>query len=98
MENVKRYSSFIKRIITAKEPIRKRLIKSSNLNIIKAICELLFNILQKNIVVNKSVLTHLKKHKTVLHKLLLESAGFESRRNILVKNSKIILPLLSVFK
>src|SRR5277367_6170705 len=98
MENVKRYSSFIKRIITAPEPIRKKLIKSSNLNIVKAICELLFNVLQKNITVNKSVLTQLKRYKKVLHKLLLETVGFESRRDILIKNSKLILSLLSILK
>ena len=60
MDNVKRYSSFIKRITTTKEPIRKKLLKTSNLNIIKAICELLFNIVQKNIVVKRQVLTQLK--------------------------------------
>ena len=78
MENVKRYSSFIKRVVTAPEPIRKKLLSSSNLNIIKAICELLLNILQKNIVVSKSVLTQLKKHKSILY-TLLEAKGFEAR-------------------
>ena len=61
MENVKRYSSFIKRIVSSPEPIRKKLLHSSNLNIIKAIYEILLNILQKNIVVGKSVLGQLKK-------------------------------------
>jgi len=97
MENVKRYSSFIKRIVTAPEPIRKKLLKSSNLNIIKAICELLLNILQKNIAVGNSVLTQLKKHKSILYRLL-EAQGFEARKAILVANPKIIVPLSSVLK
>src|SRR5438552_18878333 len=97
MEKLKRYSSFIKRIITASEPIRKRILKSSNLNIIKAICELLLNILQKNIPVTKSVISKLKKHRAILYKLL-EAKGFESRRDILADNPKIILPLLSVLQ
>ena len=78
MENIKRYSSFIKRIITAPESIRKRLLKSSNLNIIKAICELILNIVQKNIPVAKPVLAKLKKHKAILYRLL-EAKCFEAR-------------------
>src|SRR5277367_2275712 len=97
MDNVKRYSSFIKRITTTKEPIRKKLLKTSNLNIIKAICELLFNIVQKNIDVKKALLTQLKKHKKVLYKLF-ESKGFESRKTILVNNPKIVLPLATILK
>jgi len=97
MENVQRYSSFIKRIITAPEFIRKRLLKTSNLNIIKAICELFLNVVQKNIPVSKSVLTQLKKHKKLLY-TLLESKGFESRRAILVKNPKVIAFLKTLFK
>src|SRR5277367_2379775 len=97
MENFKRYSSFIKRIVSAPKPIRKRLLNSSNLYIIKAICELQLNILQKNIVVGKNVVTQLKKHKTILYRLL-EAEGFESRKSILVANSKIIVALSSVVK
>src|SRR5271163_1806764 len=97
MKNVRRYSSFIKRIVSSPEPIRKKLLHSSNLNIIKAICELLLNILQKNIVIGKSILTQLKKHNTILYKLL-EAKGFEARKAILVANPKIIVSLSSVLK
>jgi len=97
MENVKRYSSFIKRIVSSPEPIRKKLLHSSNLNIIKAICELLLNILKKNIVVGKGVLGQLKKHKSILY-TLLEAKGFEARKSILVANPKIIHPLSNVLK
>jgi hypothetical protein len=97
MDNLTRYSSFIKRIISAPEPIRKKLLKSSNLNIIKAICELILNVLQKNIPSGKSVIARLKKHKQVIYKLL-EAKGFGKRKDILVDNPKIIVPLLSLLK
>ena len=97
MENLKRYSSFIKRIITAPEHIRKKLLKTSNLSIIQAICELLLNVIQKNITVSKSVLRNLKKHKTILYKLL-ETKGFEARKYILISYPKIVVPLLPLFK
>ena len=95
MDNVKRYSAFIKRIISAPEPIRIKLLKTSNLNIIKAICEIILNILQKNIAVGKVVITGLKKHETVIYRLL-ESKGFETRKTILVENPKILVNLAGV--
>ena len=70
MDNVKRYSSFIKRIVTAPEPLRVKLLKSSNLKIIKAVCELLLNIVQKNITVKKIVLARLKNQKNLLSNYL----------------------------
>jgi tRNA nucleotidyltransferase (CCA-adding enzyme) len=95
MDNIKRYSSFIKRIATAPEPIRKRLLQSSNLNIIKAICELILNIVQKNISVPKSVIAGLKKNKQAVYQIL-ESKGFEVRKTLLVKNSKVITFLAAI--
>ena len=98
MENFKRYSSFIKRIITASEPVRKQLLESSNSNIIKAICELLLNVLQKNIVASGSVIAKLKKHKKILYILLKEKEDFKRRKEILINNSKILIALLPLLK
>ena len=98
MENFKRYSSFIKRIITASEPVRKQLLESSNSNIIKAICELLLNVLQKNIVASGSVIAKLKKHKRILYILLKEKEDFKRRKEILINNSKILIALLPLLK
>src|SRR5438552_13913166 len=97
MDNVKRYSRFLKRIVTAPEAIRRRLLKSSNLNIIKAICELLLNIVQKNVGVKGVVISQLKKHKNLLYKLF-ETKGFEARKAILVAHPKIVTPLKTVHK
>src|SRR5438552_8002337 len=97
MDNVKRYTSFLKRIVTAPEAIRIRLLKSSNLNIIKAICKLLLNIVQKNIAVKGTVILQLKKHKNLLYKLF-ETKGFEARKAILVAHPKIVTPLKAVLK
>src|SRR5438552_621407 len=97
MDNLKRYSNFIKRIITAPDHIRIRLLKSSNLNIIKAICELLLNVVQKNIPAAKSVIVQLKRHKAAIYKLL-KAKGFEARKIILVAHHRIVKPLLTLLK
>jgi hypothetical protein len=98
MDDVRRYSSFIKRIVTARINIRKKLLKSSNLAIIKAICELLLNILQKNISTSKLVIKQLKKHKKTIYKLLDKSTSLEAKKAILIKTCKLISPLSAVFK
>ena len=60
MDNVKHYSSFIKRIITAPEPIKVKLFKSSNPKIITAITEIIYNIINKNIKVSVANLRSLE--------------------------------------
>jgi hypothetical protein len=97
MDNVKRYSSFIKRIITAPDHIRKRLLQTSNKNIIKAIAEIILNIVQKNIPTSVSLLKQLKKHKRIVYSIV-DSKGFEARRRILVNNSKFLSLLAPLFK
>ena len=97
MDNLKRYSSFIKRIITAPDPIRKRLLQTSNLNIIKAIAEIILNVVEKNITVSPSLLKQLKRHKKVIYNII-DSKGFEARRHILINNSKFLSLLKPLFK
>jgi len=95
MDNVKQYASFIKRIVTSPEPIRIRLLKSSNLGIIKAIAEIVHNIIQKNIKVPKAVVTRLKKFKKVLYKLV-GAKNTLARKQILIRNPKCIAPLSAI--
>src|SRR5277367_973981 len=97
MDDVKRYSSFIKRIVTAPINIRRKLLKSSNLVIIKAICEVLLNILQKNIATDKSVIKQLKRHKKHFSRFK-KGVTLEAKKAILIKECEIIAPLSAVFK
>jgi hypothetical protein len=96
MDNVKRYSSFIKRIVTAPEPIRVKLLKSSNLKIITAISEIVYNIIHKNIEVKTATLAQLKKFKKVYYKLV--AAKPAGRKEILIHNPQCLPPLSPLFK
>ena len=96
MDNVKRYSSFIKRIVTAPGPIRARLLKTSNLKIITAIAELVHNFIHKNIKVSAATLAKLRKFKKVFHKLV--AATPSSRKQILLRNPNCLPPLSALFK
>ena len=96
MDNVNRYSSFIKRIVTASAPIRVHLPKTSNLQIISAIAEIVYNIIHKNIKVPAVALGKLKKFKKVFYKLV--AAKSTSRKEILLRNPKCLQPLSVLFK
>ena len=99
MDNVKRYSSFIKRIVTTNnEVIRTKLLKTCNLKIITAISEIVYNIIYKNIKVNSAVINKLKKFKKIFHKLIAQSTTAGERRTILVNNSKSLKSLSVLFK
>ena len=72
MENVKKYSSFIKRLVTTLPHIRKKMLATSNLNIIKAICEILLNIYYKQIPLSATALQDLKKNRVFCYNLFRE--------------------------
>ena len=97
MDNVKLYSSFIKRIVTAPEHIRVNLLNLSNLKIITAISEIIYNIIHKNIKVSTLTLARLRKHKKVLYKLVGVKDAL-SRKQVLISNPQCLLPFASLFK
>ena len=96
MDNVKRYSSFIKRILTAPDPIRNHMLKTCNLNIIKAISEIILNVVEKDITLPTTALKKLKNYKVIYS--IVDSKGFEARRDILIKNSQLLPILIPLFK
>jgi hypothetical protein len=97
MDNVKRYSGFIKRIVSASDTIRIKLLQTSNLQIIKAICEIILNILNRNIKVSQSTLDKLKRNRKVLYKLV-DPISLQAKKEILVRNGSAIKPLADIFK
>jgi hypothetical protein len=96
MDNVKRYSSFIKRIVTASPVIRLKLLKTSNPDIITAIAEIIHNIIHKNIDVSAGTLKTLKKFKKVYYNLV--KAKPEARRQVLLRYPNCLPPLAVLFK
>src|SRR5271154_397605 len=97
MEYVKQYSSFIKRIVTAPEHITVRLLQSSNIKIITAISEIVYNIIHKNIKVPAPTLVKLKKFKKIFYKLI-STKDTSARKQILIDNPKSLSPLSVLFK
>ena len=97
MNNVQRYSSFIKRITTAPTPIRKKLLHSSNGDIIRAILEIFINIRNRNVELPKQQLAHLRRRSRLIHKLL-SIKDVKKQREFLIEHCQILDPLRHVFK
>jgi RNA-binding protein YhbY len=97
MDNVKIYSRFIKRIVTSPELIRVKLLKSSNRKEITAISEIVYNIIHKNIQVDRSTLVQLKKFKRVFYKLVSAKDAL-ARKQILIDNPKCLVSLAILFR
>lgn len=100
MDNVKKYSSFIKRLVTTLPHIRKKMLATSNLNIIKAICEILLNIYYKQITLSASALKALKKHRVILLQLVShhKKGGLAAKKELLVQHSDSFIAIKEIFE
>jgi|ERR1700727_905028 hypothetical protein len=98
MDNVKKYSSFINRLATTSPHIRKKMLQTSNINIIKAICEIILNIYYKHIPLSATALKDLKKNKTILLKLISPSSSLSHKKDLLVKHSDSFIAIKEIFK
>lgn len=98
MENAKKYASFINRLCTTQPAIRKKMLQTSNLDIIRAICEIILNIYYKHIALSASTLTALRKHKTVLLQLINKKGDLAAKKDLLVKHSDSFIAIKDIFK
>ena len=98
MENAKKYSSFIKRLVTVSQlDIRKKILESSNLDIIKAICEIILNIYYKHIPLNAASLRALKKNKPILFQFISSKQNLAFKKDLLINHSDSIIDIKEIF-
>ena len=99
MENAKKYSSFIKRLVTSPPDIRKKMLSTSNHNIIKAICEIILNIYYKHIPLSSTALKDLKKNRVILLQIISDNkkGGIASKKDLLVKHSDSFIAIKEIF-
>ena len=75
---------------------------TSNHNIIKAICEIIFNIYYKHIPLSASALQSLQKNKAILLQLISQDskgsgAGFVDKKDLLIKHSDSFIAIKEIF-
>ena len=71
---------------------------SSNLNIIKAITEIMLNIYHLHLTVSKLDLKQLKKSKAVILKIINKKTVPAKRKELIIKHSEAFVPITEVFK
>ena len=98
MDNAIKYANFIKRIFSTSKIIRKKLLSSSNSMIIKAICEILLNIYFKTLILPDEDLKKLKLAKLVILKLINKKTSAAKRKELIISNSELLVPINKVIK
>lgn len=73
---------------------RKKILKCCSLELIEAIAECIFNVLQKNIRLEKSRIKKLRKHKTTLRRLVKPEHMLSKKRNEIIQSGGSFLPLI----
>ena len=96
------YQSFIRRLVTASSAVRVRLLKTSNPEIIRGLCELVLNILLKNIPLTAGQVRALQRHRKTFYKLAapLSQVSLTVKRRLLLSKAgqQAISALRIVFK
>lgn len=78
----------------AKPQLRKQILKYSDTELIKTICEIVINLLAGNIQLKKSKIKKLLKYKKDLRCLTCPKRSLTSKRNIIVQRGGALIPML----
>lgn len=84
----------LKELAQAKPKIRKKLLESANLVLIKSIVECIDNVLIGNIRLTKKYKEKLRKYKNILRKINTTGTKLAHKKNIIVQNGGGFPPIL----
>lgn len=90
---VKTHKDLLKALLTLKPKFRTALLKVCKDEEIDCISECIFNILNGKVPLKDSEKSKLKKHKTVLRKLIKKSRG-KLRKRIIIQKGGAFLPII----
>lgn len=97
MENVKKYRKLIQFATNSSTQKRVSLLKSFNHNIIKTICEIFLNILNKIIDTPPHITRELKRYKRILYLLVDTKVPLGKKKEALVRNKgRVLLHIKSI--
>ena len=95
-----KYKGMLKSMVRAKQSNLKELIAHSNNHVIRVISEIALNVIKGIIPLTKNEIENLRKWKPYIKKLISISLGVNKKREMLLKNTKlvkiILKPLLDV--
>ena len=91
---IKNEKPFLKLIVSTTSSQQRALIKTSTKSQIKAIVQIVYNILKGNRDVSESYLKKLRQHKTIIRRFVSKPLSLENRIRIFLKSSQHILLLI----
>lgn len=94
MASVKKHLPLLKLVQVANPKLRKNIIISCDLDLIKTIIECIYNTLNGNFPLKDAEKKKLKKFKSVLRKILKAKGGLKAKRKIIVKGGAFLPTLL----
>lgn len=74
--------------------MRKSMLKSADVGVVKAICEIADNTLKGNVKLNPKQKGKLSRHKKVLRKLARRGENWKVKKRVLIQKGGAIIPLL----
>lgn len=95
MSRIRENKSLLYSLQSAKPKLFKSIIENSNRELILAICEIIFNILQGNVQLNTHVRDKLKRYKKTLRCIACPKQSISSKRRLLIqKGGGAFLPII----
>lgn len=94
MASVKKHLPVLKLIQEAPPKLRYRILRHSDLKIIKTIYECIYNTLMGNISLTKSEIIKLKQFKKILREILHTDGGLKEKRRLILQSGGSFLPTL----
>ena len=95
---IRKESDFLRLLMSTSAKQQKALLKSIELPQMKAIVQIVYNVLVGNRELKERVIKTLQKHKMIIRRLVSKSLSFEKRKTLLVKYFKYVLPFLQVIE
>ena len=94
MENILENLHFLKLIYTSSKKFRNILIDNSNKKQLHSLCEIIYNTLEGNLIINYDDLKKISKHKKILRAIADKSVSLNKKKTFLKNKFSIIKFLL----
>lgn len=95
---INRQASFLRLLLTTSIKQRLDLIKNIQSSQMKAIVQIVYNVLVGNRILPSKDINKMKKHKVAIRRFVSKGLSLEKRKRLLVKYFKCIVLLLKVIK
>lgn len=92
--SINTHTDVLRALVKARPCMRKALLKSADVGVVKAICEVADNTLKGNVKLNPKQKSRLSRYKKVLRRLARRGENWKVKKRVLLQKGGAIIPLL----